>query len=209
MGRMIARGSLEALWSTWMETGKDTMQSGINDICAEGRSKSLTLRKQTVDDGSENATNDHRSEKGVEHNPSFLFATTISADPNTVWKSYCTWCPLMRFSFKIAKCRSHFEIPGTNLDGSFVPAKNGGKLVEQKSKWMLVFERDGIPIGLHVASVQSHEMKLAKKTSLRFGFRKELEAPSSVFESWLRTKLAPAKRFVWIAKARDQSDDTG
>lgn len=55
------------------------------------------------------------------------------------------------------------------LDGSFVPAKNGGEGVGltrkgKGTKWMLVADRNGLPLGFHLASAACAEIQLATTT---------------------------------------------
>jgi transposase len=55
------------------------------------------------------------------------------------------------------------------LDGSFVPAKNGGAGVGltrkgKGTKWMLVVERHGLPLGFLLASANRVEVRLAEQT---------------------------------------------
>jgi transposase len=55
------------------------------------------------------------------------------------------------------------------LDGSFVPAKKGGDQVGltkkgKGTKWMLVIDGHGLPLGFHLASAQVAEVRLAEQT---------------------------------------------
>jgi transposase len=55
------------------------------------------------------------------------------------------------------------------LDGSFVPAKNGGEKVGltkkgKGTKWMLVIDGTGMPLGFHLDSAQVAEVRLAERT---------------------------------------------
>src|SRR5262245_6046481 len=55
------------------------------------------------------------------------------------------------------------------LDGSFVPAKNGGAGVGltrkgKGTKWMLVVDGHGLPLGFHLASASQAEVRLAEQT---------------------------------------------
>jgi transposase len=55
------------------------------------------------------------------------------------------------------------------LDGSFAPAKNGGAGVGltrkgKGTKWMLVVDGHGLPLGLHLASANQAEVRLAERT---------------------------------------------
>jgi transposase len=55
------------------------------------------------------------------------------------------------------------------LDGSFVPAKRGGDRVGltkkgKGTKWMLVVERHGLPLGFHLDSAGRAEVRLAQQT---------------------------------------------
>jgi transposase len=55
------------------------------------------------------------------------------------------------------------------LDGSFAPAKNGGEKVGvtkkgKGTKWMLVVDSHGLPLGFHLDSANVAEVKLAEQT---------------------------------------------
>jgi transposase len=55
------------------------------------------------------------------------------------------------------------------LDGSFAPAKNGGEEVGltrkgKGTKWMLVIDGHGLPLGFHLDSAQVAEVRLAERT---------------------------------------------
>lgn len=55
------------------------------------------------------------------------------------------------------------------LDGSFAPAKKGGEQVGltkkgKGTKWMLVIDGNGLPLGFHLASANTAEVRLAERT---------------------------------------------
>jgi hypothetical protein len=55
------------------------------------------------------------------------------------------------------------------LDGSFAPAKKGGEKVGltrkgKGTKWMLVVDGNGLPLGFHLDSARLTEVKLAERT---------------------------------------------
>jgi hypothetical protein len=55
------------------------------------------------------------------------------------------------------------------LDGSFASAKNGGEKVGttkkgKGTKWMLVVDGNGLPLGFHLESANTAEVKLAEQT---------------------------------------------
>ena len=55
------------------------------------------------------------------------------------------------------------------LDGSFAPAKKGGDKVGltkkgKGTKWMLVIDGNGLPLGFHLDSATAAEVKLAERT---------------------------------------------
>jgi transposase len=55
------------------------------------------------------------------------------------------------------------------LDGSFAPAKKGGDKVGltkkgKGTKWMLVVDGNGLPLGFHLDSANKAEVKLAEQT---------------------------------------------
>lgn len=57
----------------------------------------------------------------------------------------------------------------TFLDGSFAPAKRGGEQVGvtkkgKGTKWMVVVDGNGLPLGFHLESANTAEIKLAEQT---------------------------------------------
>ncbi len=55
------------------------------------------------------------------------------------------------------------------LDGSFAPAKKGGEHVGlarkgKGTKWMLVIDGNGLPLGFHLDSANRAEVRLAEQT---------------------------------------------
>lgn len=55
------------------------------------------------------------------------------------------------------------------LDGSFAPAKNGGKKVGltrkgKGAKWMLVVDGNGLPLGFYLDTASCAEVRLAQQT---------------------------------------------
>jgi hypothetical protein len=55
------------------------------------------------------------------------------------------------------------------LDDSFAPAKRGGEQVGltkkgKGTKWMLVVDANGLPLGFHLASAKTSEVTLAEQT---------------------------------------------
>lgn len=79
--------------------------------------------------------------------------------PTTVWRRLKTWQEDGTW------LRLWRTILG-RLDGSFAPAKKGGEAVGltrkgKGTKWMLMVDGQGLPLGLHLASAQQAEVTLA------------------------------------------------
>ena len=94
--------------------------------------------------------------------------------PTTVWRRLKTWqedgtwLRLWRTVLGRLDAQGRLDWRYACLDDSFAPAKNGGEGVGLTSKgkgtkWMLVVDGDGIPIGLHLASAQQAEVRLAEQ----------------------------------------------
>lgn len=95
--------------------------------------------------------------------------------PTTVWRRLKRWGEagvwerIWRTALTHLDHQGQFDWSMAFLDGSFVPAKNGGAGVglTRKGKgitWMLVVERHGLPSGLVLASANWAETPLAEQT---------------------------------------------
>lgn len=93
--------------------------------------------------------------------------------PTTVWRRLRTWqedgtwLRLWRAVLGRLEAGGRLDWGYAFLDGSFAPAKRGGDAVGltrkgKGTKWMLVVDGQGIPIGLHLASAQKAEVTLAE-----------------------------------------------
>jgi transposase len=70
------------------------------------------------------------------------------------------------------------------LDGSFAPAKRGGEKVGltrkgKGTKWMLVIDGNGLPLGFHLDSAQAAEVRLAEQTLDTIKVTRPLGRPKS------------------------------
>jgi transposase len=84
------------------------------------------------------------------------------------WQKLGIWDRIWRKLLQLLDEQDKLDLSQVYLDGSFVPAKRGGDeigttKIGKGSKIMLVAERNGVPIGLHVTSAQPHELRLAEK----------------------------------------------
>lgn len=95
--------------------------------------------------------------------------------PTPVWRRIRRWGELGVWERIWRTALAHLERQGqldwsmAFLDGSFVPAKNGGVGVGltrkgKGTKWMLVVERHGLPLGFLLASANRAEVRLAEQT---------------------------------------------
>jgi transposase len=94
--------------------------------------------------------------------------------PTTVWRRLKTWqedgtwLRLWRAILGRLDAQGRLDWCYAFLDGSFAPAKNGGDGVGltrkgKGTKWMLVVDGQGLPLGLHLASAQQAEVTLAEQ----------------------------------------------
>jgi transposase len=85
------------------------------------------------------------------------------------WTADGTWERLWRALLGQLDAVGKLDWRHTFLDGSFVPAKKGGRgvgktLVGKGSKIMLLTDGQGVPLGLLVDSAQAHEIRYAAQT---------------------------------------------
>jgi transposase len=94
--------------------------------------------------------------------------------PTTVWRLKC-WgeagvCEgIWRAALVVLDTQGKLDWLMAFLDGSFVPAKKGGEHVDltrkgKGTKWMLVVDGNGLPLGFHLDSAARAEVRLAQQT---------------------------------------------
>jgi transposase len=95
--------------------------------------------------------------------------------PTTVWRRLKRWGAdgiwerIWRAALAALDRQGQLDWTLACLDGSFVPAKNGGEKVGltrkgKGAKWMLVIDGNGMPLGFHLDSAQVAEVRLAERT---------------------------------------------
>jgi transposase len=95
--------------------------------------------------------------------------------PTTVWRRLRRWGEegvwerIWRAALSALDQRGQLDWSMSFLDGSFAPAKNGGEQVGvtkkgKGTKWMLVVDGNGLPLGFHLDSANVAEVKLAEQT---------------------------------------------
>ncbi len=95
--------------------------------------------------------------------------------PTTVWRRLKRWGEegvwerLWRAALAALDLHGQLDWTMAFLDGSFVPAKNGGEKVGLTKKgkgikWMLVTDGNGLPLGFHLDSTSRAEVRLAQQT---------------------------------------------
>jgi transposase len=95
--------------------------------------------------------------------------------PTTVWRRLKRWGEMgvweliWRAALSALDQRGQLEWSMAFLDGSFAPAKRGGEQVGvtkkgKGTKWMLVVDGHGLPLGFHLESAKVAEVKLAEQT---------------------------------------------
>jgi transposase len=85
------------------------------------------------------------------------------------WGEAGVWERIWRASLADLDLRGQLDWTMAFLDGSFAPAKNGGEKVGltrkgKGTKWMLVADGNGLPIGFHLDSANRAEVRLAEQT---------------------------------------------
>jgi transposase len=93
----------------------------------------------------------------------------------TVWRRLKCWGEIGVWDRNWRAALAHLDRDGhldwsiVFLDGSFVPAKKGGDHVGltrkgKGTKWMLVVDGHGLPLGFHLAGADQAEVRLAEQT---------------------------------------------
>jgi transposase len=85
------------------------------------------------------------------------------------WGELGVWERIWRAALTALDRAGQLDWSSAFLDGSFVPAKNGGDGVGltrkgKGTKWMLVVDGCGMPLGFHLASANLAEVRLAEQT---------------------------------------------
>jgi transposase len=85
------------------------------------------------------------------------------------WGEEGLWEHIWRAALAALDQRGQLDWSMAFLDGSFVPAKKGGEKVGltkkgKGTKWMLVVDGNGLPLGFHLDSATTAEVKLAEQT---------------------------------------------
>lgn len=95
--------------------------------------------------------------------------------PTTVWRRLKRWSEagvwehIWRAALATLDRRGELDWSKAFLDGSIAPAKRGGDQVGltkkgKGTKWMLVIDGNGLPLGFHLADANIAEVKLAEQT---------------------------------------------
>ncbi len=95
--------------------------------------------------------------------------------PTTVWRRLRrwgeegVWARIWRAALAALDQQGQLDWTMAFLDGLFAPAKMGGDKVGltkkgKGTKWMLVVDGNGLPLGFHLASASTAEVKLAEQT---------------------------------------------
>ena len=95
--------------------------------------------------------------------------------PTTVWRRLKrrgeagVWERIWRAALAALDLRNQLDWTMAFLDGSFAPAKNGGEKVGltkkgKGTKWMLVVDGNGLPLGFHLDGASRAEVRLAEQT---------------------------------------------
>ncbi|HEV2459148.1 MAG TPA: IS5 family transposase [Ktedonobacterales bacterium] len=95
--------------------------------------------------------------------------------PTTVWRRLKRWGEegiwerIWRAALAALDVQGKLDWSMAFLDGSFAPAKKGGDQVGlskkgKGTKWMLVVDGNGLPLGFHLDSAQVAEVRLAERT---------------------------------------------
>jgi transposase len=85
------------------------------------------------------------------------------------WGDMGVWERIWRAALAALDQQGRLDWSMAFLDGSFAPAKNGGEKVGltkkgKGTKWMLVVDGHGLPLGFHLDSAHTAEVKLAEQT---------------------------------------------
>jgi transposase len=95
--------------------------------------------------------------------------------PTTVWRRVKrlgeagVWERIWREALAVLDLRGQLDWSMAFLDGPFAPAKNGGEKVDltrkgKGTKWMLVADGSGLPLGFHSDGANRVEVRLAERT---------------------------------------------
>jgi transposase len=95
--------------------------------------------------------------------------------PTTVWRRLKGWGEtgiwerIWRAALAALDVQGRLDWTMAFLDGSFVPAKRGGEQVGltkkgKGTKWMLVVDGNGLPLGFHLDGASRAEVRLAEQT---------------------------------------------
>ncbi|HEV2457387.1 MAG TPA: IS5 family transposase, partial [Ktedonobacterales bacterium] len=95
--------------------------------------------------------------------------------PTTVWRRLRRWGEegvwerIWRAALAELDQQGQLDWSTAFLDGSFVPAKKGGEQVGltkkgKGTKWMLVVDGNGLPLGFHLDGADCAEVRLAQQT---------------------------------------------
>jgi transposase len=95
--------------------------------------------------------------------------------PTTVWRRLKRWGEagvwerIWRAALAALDVHGQLDWTMAFLDGSFVPAKKGGDKVGltkkgKGTKWMLVVDGNGLPLGFHLDSANRAEVRMAQQT---------------------------------------------
>ena len=95
--------------------------------------------------------------------------------PTTVWRRLKRWGDagvwerIWRVALAVLDFRGQLDWTMAFLDGSFAPAKKGGDKVGltkkgKGTKWMLVVDGHGLPLGFHLDAANRAEVRLAEQT---------------------------------------------
>lgn len=102
-------------------------------------------------------------------------ATRGYGAPTTVWRRLKRWGEagvwerIWRAALAVLDGQGQLDWSMAFLDGSFAPAKKGGEYVGltrkgKGTKWMLVVDGNGLPLGFHLDSANRAEVRLAQQT---------------------------------------------
>jgi transposase len=95
--------------------------------------------------------------------------------PTTAWRRLKRWGVagvwerIWREALAVLDLRGQLDWSMAFLDGSFAPAKNGGDKIGltkkgKGTKWMLVVDGNGLPLGFHLDGASRAEVRLAEQT---------------------------------------------
>jgi transposase len=96
-------------------------------------------------------------------------APTTAWDRLKRWGEAGVWERIWRAALAALDQQGQLDWTIACLDGSFVPAKRGGEQVGltkkgKGTKWMLVVDGNGLPLGFHLDSASRAEVRLAQQT---------------------------------------------